>query len=112
VFRADYPWDSASRIMDHGPGTLARVLTAGLVRSLEGAPDLEYSVDSVSFMINVKWPASQGNYTHPDDLRTKSRSVWINLRKNRFRKPGSGMVKLLPSAGAFDEETLRRPVAT
>ncbi len=83
-----------------------------VLASLEGTSDLEYSADSVSFLINVERPASQGSYTHPDDLITKSRSVSINLRKNRYGEPGSRMVKFLPSTGAFDEETVRRPLAT
>ena len=82
-----------------------------VVQSLEGTSDLEYSADSISFLINLERPASQGSYTHPDDLITKSRSVSINLRKNRFGETGSRMVKYLPSTGAFDEETVRRPYA-
>lgn len=82
-----------------------------VLASLEGTSDLEYSADSVSFLINVERPASQGSYTHPDDLITKSRSVSINLRKNRHGEIGSRMVKFLPSTGAFDEETVRRPLA-
>lgn len=81
-----------------------------VLSSLEGTSDLEYSADSISFLINVERPASQGSYTHPDDLISKSRSVSINLRKNRFGEVGSRMVKFLPSTGAFDEETVRRPL--
>ena len=82
-----------------------------VLQSLEGTSDLEYSADSISFLINVEQPASQSGYTHPDGLITKSRSVSINLRKNRFGETGSRMVKFLPSTGAFDEETGRRPYA-
>jgi len=81
-----------------------------VLQSLEGTSDLEYSADSVSFLINVERPASQGSYTHPDDLISKSRTVSINLRKNRFGETASRMVKFLPSTGAFDEETVRRPL--
>ena len=52
-----------------------------------------------------------GDYTHPDELITKSRAVSINLRKNRFGETGSRMVKFQPSMGTFDEETIRRPLA-
>ena len=79
-----------------------------MLQSLEGTSDLEYSADSISFLINVERPASQGSYTHPDDLISKSRTVSINLRKNRFGEPGSRMVKFLPATGAFDEERVRR----
>ena len=80
-----------------------------LLQSLEGTSDLEYSADSITFLVNVERPASQGSYTHPDDLISKSRSVSINLRKNRFGEIGSRMVKFFPATGAFDEETVRRP---
>ncbi|MDP6343106.1 MAG: DnaB-like helicase C-terminal domain-containing protein [Alphaproteobacteria bacterium] len=76
--------------------------------SLEGTSDLEYSADSVSFLINVERPSSGRNYAHPDDVAAKSRSVSINLRKNRFGETGSRVVKFLPQTGAFDEETVRR----
>ncbi|MBT4043422.1 MAG: AAA family ATPase [Rhodospirillaceae bacterium] len=80
-----------------------------LLQSLEGTSDLEYSADSITFLVNVERPASQGSYTNPDDLITKSRSLSVNLRKNRFGETGSRMVKFLPATGAFDEETVRRP---
>ncbi len=80
--------------------------------SLEGTSDLEYSADTITFLVNVERPSSQGSYTHPDDLLTKSRSVSVNLRKNRFGDSGSRMVKFMPATGAFDEETVRRPFAT
>jgi replicative DNA helicase len=80
-----------------------------ILQSLEGTSDLEYSADSISFLINVERPVNQGGYTDPDDLVSKSRSVSINLRKNRFGETGSRMVKFLPATGAFDEETGRRP---
>ncbi|MDP6832636.1 MAG: DnaB-like helicase C-terminal domain-containing protein [Alphaproteobacteria bacterium] len=80
--------------------------------SLEGTSDLEYSADTITFLVNVERPSSQGSYTHPDDLITKSRSISVNLRKNRFGDGGSRMVKFLPATGAFDEETVRRPFAS
>ena len=80
-----------------------------VLQSLEGTSDLEYSADSIAFLVNVERPASQGSYTHPDDLISKSRSVSLNLRKNRFGETGSRMVKFLPATGAYDEETVRRP---
>ncbi len=82
-----------------------------VLRSLEGTSDLEYSADSVSFLVNVERPVNQGNYTHPDELISKSRSVSINLRKNRFGETGSRIIKFLPSTGAFNEETVLRPLA-
>lgn len=82
-----------------------------VLASLEGTSDLEYSADSVTFLVNVDRPASKGSYTHPDELITKSRSVSINLRKNRFGETGSRMIKFLPSTGVFDEETVHRPAA-
>ena len=82
-----------------------------ILESLEGTSDLEYSADSVSFLVNVERPVNQSNYTHPDELITKSRAVSINLRKNRFGETGSRMVKFQPSMGTFDEETIRRPLA-
>lgn len=80
-----------------------------ILESLEGTSDLEYSADSVSFLVNVERSVNQDSYTHPDELITKSRSVSINLRKNRFGETGSRMIKFLPSTGAFDEETVLRP---
>ena len=81
-----------------------------MLQSLESTSDLEYSADSISFLINVERPASQGSYTHPDDLITKSRSVPINLRKNQFGETASRIVKFLPATGVFDEETVRPPL--
>lgn len=81
-----------------------------VLRSLEGTSDLEYSADSVSFLVNVERPVNQGSYTHPDELISKSRSVSINLRKNRFGETGSRIIKFLPSTGAFYEETVLRPL--
>ncbi len=83
-----------------------------ILTSLEGTSDLEYSADSITFLVNVERPASQGSYTHPDELITKSRSISLNLRKNRFGETGSRMVKFLPSTGAFNEETVRRPLTS
>ena len=83
-----------------------------ILTSLEGTSDLEYSADSITFLVNVERPASQGSYTHPDELITKSRSISLNLRKNRFGETGSRMVKFLPSSGAFNEETVRRPLTS
>ncbi len=82
-----------------------------ILQSLEGTSDLEYSADSITFLINVERPVNQGGYIDPDDLVSKSRSVSINLRKNRFGETGSRMVKFLPATCAFDEETVRRPYA-
>jgi len=81
-----------------------------ILESLEGTSDLEYSADSVTFLVNVERPVNQGSYTHPDELISKSRSVSINLRKNRFGEIGSRMIKFMPATGIFDEETIHRPI--
>lgn len=76
--------------------------------SLEGTSDLEYSADSVTFLIHVERPASQRGYTPTEDAIIKNRSVSINLRKNRFGEPGSRVVKFLPHNGSFDEESMQK----
>ena len=82
-----------------------------VLESLEGTSDLEYSADSVSFLVNVELAVNKSSYTPPDGMMTKSRSISINLRKNRFGETGSRMIKFLPSTGTFDEESMRRPRA-
>lgn len=76
--------------------------------SLEGTSDLEYSADSVCFLIHVERPANQSGYLPPEEALRKSRTVSLNLRKNHFGETGSRVIKFMPQSGSFDEESLQR----
>ena len=76
--------------------------------SLEGTSDLEYSADSVCFLIHVERSASQRGYLAPEESLRKSRTVSLSLRKNHFGEVGSRVVKFMPQSGAFDEESMLR----
>lgn len=76
--------------------------------SLEGTSDLEYSADSVTFLIHIERPANQRGYTPTEDVIVRNRSVSVNLRKNRFGEPGSRVVKFMPHNGSFDEESMQK----
>jgi replicative DNA helicase len=77
--------------------------------SLEGTSDLEYSADTVTFLIQIEQPAAQRGYVTPEDSINQTRSMSLNLRKNRFGDTASRVIKFLPTSGAFDEESLQRP---
>jgi replicative DNA helicase len=77
--------------------------------SLEGTSDLEYSADTVTFLVQIEPPASQHGYNAPEDTKNPTRSMSLNLRKNRFGDTSSRIIKFMPSSGAFDEEALQRP---
>lgn len=79
-----------------------------LLSSLEGTSDLEYTADSVTFLIQVERPARQDRYGAPDEAAAASRTISLNLRKNRFGETGSRVVRLLPATGAFEEDALPR----
>lgn len=78
------------------------------LNSLEGTSDLEYSADSVCFLIHVERSASQRGYLAPEESLRKSRTVSLSLRKNHFGELGSRVIKFLPQSGAFDEESMQR----
>lgn len=78
------------------------------LNSLEGTSDLEYSADSVCFLIHVERSASQRGYLAPEESLRKSRTVSLSLRKNHFGEVGSRVIKFLPQSGAFDEESMQR----
>lgn len=79
-----------------------------LLSSLEGTSDLEYTADSVTFLIQVERPARQNSYGGADEAAAASRTISLNLRKNRFGDTGSRVVRFLPATGAFKEDALPR----
>lgn len=76
--------------------------------SLEGTSDLEYSADTVTFLIHVEQSSSQRGYARPEDSLNPARAMSLNLRKNRFGELGSRIIKFLPSSGSFVEEDMQR----
>jgi replicative DNA helicase len=78
------------------------------LNSLEGTSDLEYTADTVTFLVHIERSARQSDYGPADDALTKALSVSVNLRKNRFGEPGSRIVKFYVPSATFDDETIRR----
>ena len=76
--------------------------------SLEGTSDLEYSADSICFLIHVERSSNQRGYLAPEESLRKSRTVSLSLRKNHFGETGSRVIKFMPQSGAFDEESMQR----
>lgn len=79
--------------------------------SLEGTSDLEYSADTVTFLVHIEQSANQRGYTTPEDAANPVRSMSLNLRKNRFGEPTSRIIKFLPGSASFDEDALQRPAS-
>lgn len=79
-----------------------------ILSSLEGTSDLEYSADSICFLIHVERSANQRGYLPPEEALRKSRTVSLSLRKNHFGEVGSRVIKFMPQSGGFDEESMQR----
>ena len=63
---------SASESPDEGlTDIFAGALIITTVTGIGVGGSIEYSADSITFLVNVERPASQGSYTHPDDLISK-----------------------------------------